>query len=68
MLPLKPFYLVRHGQSKANVEKIMAGCGVDSPCLQSIRHAAGWFPVFVCDRVVAGVGLASGSFACESSV
>ena len=30
-LPLKPFYLIRHGQSVANSQKLMSGCGVDTP-------------------------------------
>jgi probable phosphoglycerate mutase len=31
MLPLKPFYLIRHGESEANVARITAGGQLDSP-------------------------------------
>lgn len=31
MLPLKPFYLIRHGESEANVARITAGGSLDSP-------------------------------------
>jgi broad specificity phosphatase PhoE len=31
ILPLKPFYIVRHGESEANVRMVAAGGGLDSP-------------------------------------
>lgn len=31
MLPAKPFYLLRHGESEANAAQIAAGGGLDSP-------------------------------------
>lgn len=35
MIPLRPFYLLRHGESEANVLNVAAGGGVDSPLTQA---------------------------------
>lgn len=35
ILPLKPFYIVRHGESEANVRKVAAGGGLDSPLTEN---------------------------------
>ncbi len=40
MLPLKPFYLIRHGQSRANERHITAGGLFDSPLTQKGRDQA----------------------------
>ncbi len=40
ILPLKPFYIVRHGESEANVRKVAAGGGLDSPLTENgVRQA-----------------------------
>lgn len=40
MLPLKPFYLIRHGQSKANERHITAGGLFDTPLTEKGRSQA----------------------------
>jgi broad specificity phosphatase PhoE len=40
MLPAKPFYLIRHGQSEANVNHITAGGQFDSPLTEKGRGQA----------------------------
>lgn len=40
MLPLKPFYLIRHGQSKANERHITAGGLFDSPLTEKGKGQA----------------------------
>jgi len=35
ILPAHPFYLVRHGESEANVRKVAAGGGLDSPLTEN---------------------------------
>jgi 2,3-bisphosphoglycerate-dependent phosphoglycerate mutase len=40
MLPARPFYLIRHGQSEANVARITAGGKFDSPLTEKGRDQA----------------------------
>lgn len=40
MLPQKPFYLIRHGQSEANAAQIAAGGDIDSPLTELGKQQA----------------------------
>ncbi len=40
MIPVRPFYMLRHGQSEANVANVIAGRGVDSPLTAQGRAEA----------------------------
>jgi probable phosphoglycerate mutase len=40
MIPAQAFYLLRHGESEANVLNIAAGGGVNSPLTQAGKHQA----------------------------
>lgn len=40
MIPARPFYLLRHGESEANVLNVAAGGGVDSKLTQAGEHQA----------------------------
>jgi probable phosphoglycerate mutase len=40
MIPAIPFYLIRHGESEANIKNIAAGGGVDSPLSQLGKQQA----------------------------
>ncbi len=40
ILPQKPFYIVRHGESEANVRMVAAGGGLDSPLTENGIHQA----------------------------
>ncbi len=40
IIPARPFYMLRHGQSEANVANVIAGRGVDSPLTAQGRAEA----------------------------
>lgn len=40
MIPAKPFYLVRHGETIANVARVTAGGGTDSPLTENGKDQA----------------------------
>ena len=40
MIPAIPFYLLRHGESEANIKNLAAGGGVDSPLSQLGKQQA----------------------------
>jgi broad specificity phosphatase PhoE len=40
MLPLKPFYMIRHGQSEANEQNLTAGGGHDTPLTKKGENQA----------------------------
>ncbi|MBL8638149.1 MAG: histidine phosphatase family protein [Alphaproteobacteria bacterium] len=40
MIPARPFYMLRHGQSEANMADVIAGRGVDSPLTAQGRNEA----------------------------
>ena len=52
MLPLKPFYLIRHGQSTANVRHITAGGLFDCPLTKKGREQAANLGPFLKDSML----------------
>lgn len=48
MLPAKPFYMLRHGESEANAARITAGGGLDSPLNETGRAQAAALAAVIC--------------------